>query len=73
MLFRSDNTEKAYDGKVFRGQGSWAKIGQNQIDQTIEHMRNLYKNRINTNIEGVKTAQKLSWKNSASIIHGCIS
>lgn len=68
-----DNTEKAYDGKVFRGQGSWAKIGQNQIDQTIEHMRNLYKNRINTNIEGVKTAQKLSWKNSASIIHGCIS
>jgi glycosyltransferase involved in cell wall biosynthesis len=68
-----DETEKAFDGKVFRGQGNWAKIGQKQIDQTIEYMRYLYKNRINTNPEGLNTAKKLSWKNSADIIYGCIT
>lgn len=65
-------TEKAYDGKAFTGQGSWAKIGQQQIDQTIDYMRYVYKNKINTNLHGLETAKALSWQNTAQTISGCI-
>lgn len=64
--------EKAYDGKAFIGQGNWAKIGSNQKDQIIEHMRYCYKNHISTNSHGVETAQKYSWLNSAQTLLGCI-
>jgi glycosyltransferase involved in cell wall biosynthesis len=65
-------TETAYDGKAFVGQGNWAKIGNNQKDQIIEHMRYCYNNRIITNAYGVETAQKYSWLNSAQKLLGCI-
>lgn len=65
--------EPAFDGKAFQNQGNWAKIGQNQKDQAIEHMRYCYNNRIRDNIEGVKTAKTFSWKNSAEKIMGYIS
>ena len=64
--------EKAYDGKAFTGQGRWAKIGQKQVEQTIEHMRYVYKNKINTNISGVETAKTFSWQNTAKALSGCI-
>lgn len=64
--------EKAEDGKAFRGQGNWAKIGSKQQDQIISYMRHLYSNRINTNPSGLKTAEVYSWKNSADKISGCI-
>lgn len=67
-----DEKEKALDGKAFRGQGNWAKIGQKQIDDIISHMRYVYKNNINTNLNGVKTAKFFSWDNSASSILRCI-
>lgn len=65
-------TESAHDGKAFYGQGQWAKLGNNQYDQIIEHMRYVYKNQIKTNSEGMKTAKKFSWKNSANKILRCI-
>lgn len=71
-LIDIESIEPAYDGKAFKGQGNWAKIGQNQIDQTIEHMRYLYSNRINTNTNGVETANKYSWQNSADHLLRCI-
>lgn len=64
--------EKAFDGKAFVGQGSWGKIGQKQIDECIDHMRFVYKNRIENNNEGLKTAQYFSWNNSADQILRCI-
>jgi glycosyltransferase involved in cell wall biosynthesis len=72
-LIDIDSTEEAYDGKAFQGQGNWAKIEKKQIDQTIDYMRHVYKNRISTNENGLKTAQIYSWKNSADIISGCIN
>jgi glycosyltransferase involved in cell wall biosynthesis len=59
--------EPAYDGKWFFGQGSWAKMGQKQIDQCIEYMRHVYRNKIITNTEGIKTAEQFSWTNSAKL------
>lgn len=67
-----DELEKAIDGKAFMGQGNWARITSKQIDQCIEHMRYVYKNRIDNNPVGLKTAKNLSWKNSADCIIRCM-
>ncbi len=67
-----NETEPAYDGKYFRGQGNWAKLGQSQIDQIIDHLRYVYKNNIKTNPNGLDTAQRLSWDNSADKIINCV-
>lgn len=67
-----DSVEKAYDGKAFKGQGNWAKIESKQIDQIIEYMRFCYKNKINSNIEGIETAKQLSWHNTANNIYRCM-
>ena len=67
-----DETEKAFDGKAFKGQGNWAKIGQKQIDDIISHMRYVYKNNINTNLNGLKTPELFSWDNSANHRVRCI-
>jgi len=69
MLIDIDQTEVAYDGKWFHGKGNWAKIGTNQIDQMVEHMRAVHQQMdvhppINTN--GVKTAEQFTWNNSAN-------
>jgi glycosyltransferase involved in cell wall biosynthesis len=67
------DTEKAYDGKAFQGQGNWAKIDQKAKNQIVEYMRYLYKNRINTNKYGIETAKNYSWANAAEKLLGCIS
>lgn len=63
-----DETESAYDGKAFRGQGNWAKIGEKQIDMCIDYMRYLCHNRVSNNPEGINTAKKFSWSNTANLI-----
>ena len=72
MLVTIDDTEIAYDGKWFHGQGNWAKIGDKQIQQIAQHMNNVHKsvqNHENTfNTAGVETAEKFSWQNSAQKI-----
>lgn len=62
-------TEVANDGKWFHGEGSWAKLGQSQLDQTVDLMRFVYSNNIRTNPAGLETAQRFTWNNTASIIH----
>lgn len=68
MLVDIEEKEKSFDGKWFFGGGQWAKIGQNQIDQTIEHMRYCYKNNVKSNESGLETAKSLSWNNTAKQI-----
>lgn len=73
--FLVDITEKevAYDAKAFQKQGHWAKIGQEQYDKIIDYMRYVAKNNIKTNPGGIITSRQYSWKNSATILSGCIS
>jgi glycosyltransferase involved in cell wall biosynthesis len=66
------NKEVAFDGKAFKGQGFWAKIDQNQKDQIIDYMRHVYKSNIRTNKNGLETAQKFTWNNTAEIINRCM-
>lgn len=68
-----DNRELAYDGKAFKQQGSWAKLDKKQYDQIIDYMKYMVINNIKTNPNGVLTAKKYSWKNSASTMLGCIT
>ena len=72
-LIDIDNIEPAYDGKAFKNQGNWAKISDKQKNQMIDYMRYVYKSRISTNKNGLLTAQKYSWANSANIINRCIN
>lgn len=67
-LVNIDSLEPANDGKWFNGLGNWAKIDQNQFDQTVSYMKYVYTNRIDSNANGVLTAQKYSWDHTSSII-----
>ena len=69
FLVDVDETEPADDGMWFRGQGNWAKLGEKQLEQTVEHMRFVYNNNVYTNPNGVETARLYSWDNTASVIH----
>lgn len=63
-----DELETANDNVWFFGNGKWAKLGEKQLEQTVEYMRYVYKNNISTNPNGLKTANYYSWENTCSII-----
>lgn len=71
-LVEIQELQPAKDGKWFFGQGEWAKITNNQIDQFIAHMRNIHKmkqsNNLSINSNGIETAKKFSWQNTAKEI-----
>lgn len=68
FLVNITETEAANDGKWFNGFGNWAKLGKDQIDQTVEHLRYVYNNGIYTNEEGLKTANVYTWTRTSNII-----
>ncbi len=70
MLIDIDNLETAFDGVFFDGKcGFWAELSDNQKEQTISHMRLVHKKKqngeLNINLDGIQTAEKFSWQNSA--------
>jgi len=67
-LVNIDDLEPAIDNKWFDGSGNWAKLGSNQLEQSVEYMRFVYKNNIRTNLNGLNTANKYSWNHTVSII-----
>jgi len=67
-LIDIDSLEPAIDDKFFNGYGNWASFGKKQKDQTIDYMRYVYTNKIRTNADGLETAKKLVWDNTANII-----
>lgn len=71
-LISVDETEPAHDNKWFFGQGNWAKLDQNALDQTVHYMKYVYTNRIENNEAGVETAQKYSWNHTANIINDAL-
>lgn len=69
FLIDIDGLVPAKDDKFFNGFGNWANIDDKQIEQTVEHMRYVYKNNIRTNSNGLITAKNLTWENTANIIY----
>jgi glycosyltransferase involved in cell wall biosynthesis len=69
MLVEVDQMESAVDGVFFFGQGDWFSMGDSQVDQLVEHMRDFHQNKKGTiNSKGVDTADSLTWANTASKI-----
>lgn len=68
-LIHTEEKEVAEDGKWFHGQGNWAKLDEHSIDSLIGYMRTIHHmkqaGQLRKNEEGIKTAQKFTWKNSA--------
>ena len=68
-LVSIDNLEPAQDGVWFHGQGSWASLGSNQLEQVVTYMRAIHtlkqEGNLQTNIDGIYTAKEFSWENSA--------
>lgn len=58
--------EPAVDNKWFNGQGNWAKLGKDQIDQFVHHIREFNNNP--TIGRGIETAKRFSWDNTANEI-----
>lgn len=68
FLVNIDELEIANDGKWFNGTGKWAKLGDNQLDQAVGYMKHVYSNRIDSNQNGVLTANKYTWDHTVDII-----
>ena len=72
LVHMQSGYEKAMDNKWFHGEFEWRKIGASEKDQMIQYMRDIHQKRkdgnLYENLEGVKSAQKFTWKNTASII-----
>lgn len=74
-LIKVDNLEPADDGVWFSGEGRWARMGSDQIDQLVYHMRKVYNdvrdnNTLNT--AGIETAKAYSWKAAAARVAKCL-
>lgn len=71
-LIDTDELETANDGVWFHGQGNWVKLGNTQMEQTIEYMREIHirkqDNNLGVNTDGIFTSNKFSWKNSVEKI-----
>jgi glycosyltransferase involved in cell wall biosynthesis len=70
ILIECQETEPAYDGKWFHGKcGSWAKVGEKQITDLSDAMRDIFEQktngRLSVNTQGIKTAKSLSWNSTA--------
>ena len=72
-LINVDDTEDAYDGIWFHGQGEWGSLGTNQVNQLIEYMRELHREKPRVNLEGISTAARLTWDNCVNEISECLN
>jgi len=59
--------ETAADGIWFNGLGTWAKIGNKEIEQCITYMRKCYKDRQN-NINGIETSKQFTWEKTVECL-----
>jgi glycosyltransferase involved in cell wall biosynthesis len=70
-LIDISNTESAYDGIWFHGQGSWANLDDCE-EQCVMLMRKLHQQKENgvltENTHGITTAKHFSWENTAKQI-----
>ncbi len=73
FLIEVDQKEEAYDGVFFNGQGNWYKLESKHVDQLAEYMRHIHKNKVRGNPEGLATAERFSWQNTATQIEKALS
>ena len=72
-LIKIDETEDAYDGIWFHGQGEWASFGDSQIEQLVSHMQKSHAEKNQKNEGGILTGKNFSWDNCAHKIMESLS
>ncbi len=69
MLVEINSTELANDGVWFKGNGMWASLDSESVEQIVSHMRSVHKEKQqglqHQNIDGINTSREFSWENSA--------
>ena len=73
-LITIDGLERAVDGIWFYGQGEWASLRDNQMEQTVYHLRNLAE-RVDHNINNhsVRIAEKFTWEKVVDRLEGVLN
>jgi glycosyltransferase involved in cell wall biosynthesis len=65
ILIPVDSKDLAYDDKWFFGQGSWGNV---KVEDVAKAMRVAFDRGKNINENGIKTAEKFTWDNTAKEI-----
>lgn len=64
--------EKAEDGIWFKGQGNWAALGADELEQLVVHLRECHRlkqeGKLAVNQAGIDTAKDFSWDRTAEAI-----
>ena len=69
ILINGDHREVAYDGKWFHGEGGmWFKHNADTLSQLSQAMISVHEQGKSVNRQGIVTARRFSWKNSANKI-----
>ena len=72
-LLPISDIEPAFDNKWFFGQGNWAKIDDTEVDMLTKLMQRFIKlSKGKVNLEGIETAKKFSWQNTAKEMVKCL-
>lgn len=74
-LIEITDLEPAVDNVWFHGEGQWARMGDEQEEQLIHHMREIHRLKQTgqlpaRNEGGIETAKKLSWRATARMLAG---
>ena len=72
LLMPINSVEPAFDGIWFHKQGNWAEIGAEQKHTLVDHLIRVHQakqtNTLTLNYDGIKTAEKFTWENTAHAI-----
>jgi hypothetical protein len=80
FLVEVDELEVGHDGQWFNADdpvwegnsGQWAKLGDAQMDQLVEHLRTVHKKKqsgeLLLNRAGIETAERLAWEACAQSV-----
>ena len=76
LLIETPESEPAFDGVFFSGNGNWAALGEHQVNKLAEHMKEVHlkrkKGELGVNVAGIATGESYTWVNTAKKIHGLI-
>ena len=76
-LIVCDEMEPAIDGIWFHGQGNWPKLGDDQMEQTVHHMRKVHVAKqlgaLSANEHGISIAKEFTWDEAAKKMDAILS
>jgi glycosyltransferase involved in cell wall biosynthesis len=76
-LIGIDSLERAYDGRWFKGEGNWARLGPPQMEQLVWHLRSVHKQRregaLGLNRAGADRTAAFGWVRACERLRAAIT